>query len=57
MDSKQKPLWLSLYKQSEIPRGPSCPCTTLLFKQGDDLRQDQLTVQFLRTLNRIWVRE
>ena len=30
--------------------------TMLLFKKGDDLRQDQLTVQFLRTLNRIWVR-
>ena len=60
MSSKQVPLWLSLVDHHEhVPRplaASSPSATTLLFKRGDDLRQDQLTVQFLRCLNRIWVR-
>eukprot|EP00750_Incisomonas_marina_P002130 INCI12098.2.p1 GENE.INCI12098.2~~INCI12098.2.p1 ORF type:complete len:1002 (-),score=222.26 INCI12098.2:442-3222(-) len=58
MSSKQVPLWLSLKEySSSVPRGVPPPTTTLLFKRGDDLRQDQLTVQFLRCLNRIWAAE
>ncbi|GMH94167.1 hypothetical protein TrST_g4028 [Triparma strigata] len=49
MESKKKPLWLVFEdadnEQNEI---------TVMFKAGDDLRQDQLTLQVLGIMNSLW---
>lgn len=43
MASKKKPLWLEFsYVESEAPAG--CP-VGIIFKHGDDLRQDMLIIQ------------
>lgn len=43
MASKKKPLWLEFsHVESEAPAG--CP-VGIIFKQGDDLRQDMLIIQ------------
>jgi phosphatidylinositol kinase/protein kinase (PI-3 family) len=40
MESKKKPLWLT-FKRADERKGTM----TFMFKAGDDLRQDQLTLQ------------
>ena len=52
MSSKKVPLWL------EFENGEAgCPNFLALFKEGDDLRQDLLTLQLLRIMDNIWKKE
>eukprot|EP01029_Cantina_marsupialis_P008233 TRINITY_DN195920_c0_g1_i3.p1 TRINITY_DN195920_c0_g1~~TRINITY_DN195920_c0_g1_i3.p1 ORF type:complete len:430 (+),score=144.77 TRINITY_DN195920_c0_g1_i3:98-1387(+) len=49
MNSKKKPLFL-VFKNSKKGMKPH----VVLFKVGDDLRQDQLTLQILNVMTKIW---
>lgn len=49
MDSKKKPLWLNFVNPD--PMGGNI---LVIFKEGDDLRQDMLTLQMLRIMDRLW---
>ncbi len=57
MSSKKRPLWLTFKRYispAERARGGRRDeHLTVLFKAGDDLRQDQLTLQFLRLMARV----
>jgi len=52
MDSAKAPLWLVF--QNADPLGDD---SVLLFKSGDDLRQDSLTLQMLEIMDNIWTSE
>uniref|UniRef100_A0A7S2C498 PI3K/PI4K catalytic domain-containing protein n=1 Tax=Octactis speculum TaxID=3111310 RepID=A0A7S2C498_9STRA len=49
MKSKKRPLWLN-FKNFDDSNSPHL----VLFKLGDDLRQDQLTLQVLRIMDSLW---
>lgn len=50
MNSKKLPIWLEL-----IPaHPPGAPPVQVLYKQGDHLLQDQLTLQILRAMDSLW---
>lgn len=57
MDSAKKPLWL-VWKNSENKLAESSLSNnTIIFKSGDDLRQDMLTLQVIKIINFIWRNE
>lgn len=52
MDSKMRPLWIVLENSDTHAED-----VYIIFKDGDDLRQDMLTLQMLKIMDRLWKRE
>ncbi|EDO42011.1 predicted protein [Nematostella vectensis] len=52
MDSKMRPLWLDFENFDELGEP-----VKIIFKSGDDLRQDMLTLQLIRIMDRLWKKD
>lgn len=52
MDSKMRPLWIVF--QNWDMHGDD---VYVIMKNGDDLRQDMLTLQMIRIMDRLWKNE
>ncbi|OHT01713.1 phosphatidylinositol 3-kinase catalytic subunit alpha, beta, delta [Tritrichomonas foetus] len=50
MNSKKKPFWLAFKNASPFATEP----VLTMFKVGDDLRQDQLTLQVMKVMEHVW---
>merc|ERR1712228_613079 len=50
MSSKKVPLWIEL-ENADI----YAPNIVIMFKAGDDLRQDMLTLQMIKVMDRLWL--
>jgi len=51
MSSKKLPLWLVF--ENADPQGEDL---YIIYKSGDDLRQDEMTLQMIRIMDKIWLR-
>ena len=56
MDSAKRPLWL-MWKNPDPLGNLIQPLYSIIFKNGDDLRQDMLTLQVIRIMDSIWLNE
>eukprot|EP00750_Incisomonas_marina_P031094 INCI7705.8.p1 GENE.INCI7705.8~~INCI7705.8.p1 ORF type:complete len:785 (-),score=146.41 INCI7705.8:448-2802(-) len=56
MNSKQAPLWLCLLHAEDVGM-PEDARLYVIFKVGDDLRQDSLTLQLLKVMEQIWMQQ